>query len=74
MKRCLSLAVPTLVKFALVALTLAIFASLSTTAAWAAPSQATLTRVKRTHQPGTRHRAHKAGKHHTPKRNRHHTA
>ncbi len=64
MKRCLSL----------VMLALAMFAPLSITTAWAAPSHATLTRVKRTHQRGNRRRAHKAGKHHTPKRQRHHTA
>lgn len=69
MKRCLSL-----VKVALILLSLVMFASLSTTAAWADSSHARLTRVKRTHQRGSRHRAHKAGKHHTPKRSRHHTA
>jgi len=37
----------------------------------AAPPQATLTPVKATHQRVQRHRAHKAGKHHTPKRHRH---
>ena len=46
MKRCLSL----------VMLALAMFAPLSITTAWAAPSHATLTRVKRTHQRGTRRR------------------
>jgi len=38
----------------------------------AAPSEATLTPVKATHQRITRHHAHKAAKHPRPKRYRHH--
>jgi len=41
---------------------------LSSTFMSAAPGQATLTPVSATHQQAQRHRAHKAGKHHTPKR------
>ena len=36
--------------------------------AWAAP-QASLTPVVATHQRSSRHRPHKAGRHHRPKRN-----
>ena len=38
----------------------------------AAPSEAALTPVKATHQRVQRHRAHKAAKHHRPKRSHHH--
>ncbi|HTW56661.1 MAG TPA: hypothetical protein VMD99_00880 [Terriglobales bacterium] len=41
--------------------------------AWAAPRQASLVLVKATHPPVHRHHAHKAGKHHHPKRHRHKT-
>jgi hypothetical protein len=41
--------------------------------AWATPPQATLTPVRATHERPIRHRAHKAGRHHTPKRHRHRT-
>ncbi|MFZ1140648.1 MAG: hypothetical protein ABR881_03740 [Candidatus Sulfotelmatobacter sp.] len=37
----------------------------------AAPSEATLILVKATHQRVHRHRAHKAAKHHRPKRSHH---
>jgi hypothetical protein len=38
--------------------------------AWAAPQQASLTLVKAKHPRVQRHRAHKATKHHQPKRHR----
>ena len=41
--------------------------------AWAVPNQASLVPVKATHQHAQRHKAHKAGKHHAPKRHRYHT-
>ena len=40
--------------------------------AWASPRQASVIPVRATHQRAQRHKAHKAGKHHTPKR--HHRA
>lgn len=46
---------------------------LSSVFALAAPPHATLTPVKARHQHAHRHHAHKAGKHHTPKRHRHAT-
>lgn len=46
---------------------------LSSVFLFAAPGQATLTPVARTHQRAHRHRAHKAGRHHTPKRAHGHT-
>lgn len=39
--------------------------------ALAASPQASLTRVKQTHPPVQRHRAHKATRHRAPKRHRH---
>jgi hypothetical protein len=53
-------------------LTLVLFSSFG----WAGPSPASLVPVKATHHRDKRvqrHRAHKAGKHHTPKRHRHAT-
>jgi hypothetical protein len=44
--------------------------------AWAVPnqgSQASLIFVKATHPPVHHHKAHKAGKHHAPKRPHHHS-
>ena len=38
---------------------------------WATPRQGSLVLVKATHPPVHRHRAHKATKHHAPKRHRH---
>jgi hypothetical protein len=46
---------------------------LSGTFCLAAPRQAALIPVKATHQRVQRHRAHKAVKHHAPKRHRHHS-
>ena len=47
-------------------------AVLSSIFAVARPSDATLIPVKATHQRVQRHRAHKAAKHHRPKRSHHH--
>jgi len=47
---------------------------LSSAFSLAAPGHIALTPVKATHQHVQRHRAHKAVKHHTPKRHRHHSA
>ena len=44
---------------------------LSSMFALAAPPHATLIPVKATHPHAQRHHAHKAGKHHTPKRHHH---
>jgi hypothetical protein len=41
------------------------------TPAWAAAGKASLIRIKATHPRPVHHHAHKAGKHHTPKRHRH---
>jgi hypothetical protein len=39
--------------------------------AWSMPSQARLVEVRATHQPVQKHHAHKATRHHTPKRPHH---
>lgn len=46
--------------------------SLAPSIAWADSAHPSLIRVKRTHPPVHRHKAHKAGKHHRPRRPHHH--
>ena len=53
-------------------LSVLIMCTLASAFAGATPTRTTLTPVKATHQRPQRHKAHKAGKHHTPKRHRHH--
>ncbi len=48
-----------------------ILALLTTAFAAALPSDASLVPARATHQRATRHHAHKAGKHHHPKRSKH---
>lgn len=45
---------------------------MGTALAWASPQQASLLRVKTTHPPVHKHKAHKAGKHKAPKHKHHH--
>ena len=52
-------------------LTVFVLLLLSSVFAVADTPHATLVPVRRTHQRVQRHKAHKAGKHHTPKRHRH---
>ena len=53
-------------------LSLAMMFVLASAYALAAPAQATLQEVRATHQRPVRHHAHKAGKHHRPRRAHHH--